>query len=102
MDRKAIVQGLYKRLKIREIATLSKCGLATVQRTKDYLQEHNIPLEEAIELTESQLQALFDQPHRKPDIFAEEDFADGQSRKTEDVIKGLLVSIQAISRTKQS
>ena len=34
MDRKAIVQGLYKKLKIREIATLSKCGLATVQRTK--------------------------------------------------------------------
>ena len=27
MDRKAIVQGLYKKLKIREIATLSKCGL---------------------------------------------------------------------------
>ena len=37
MDRKAIVQGLYKKLKIREIATLSKCGLATVQRTKDCL-----------------------------------------------------------------
>lgn len=76
MDRKAIVQGLYKKLKIREIATLSKCGLATVQRTKDYLQNHNIPLEEAIEFTESQLQALFDQPHRKPDIFVEEDFAE--------------------------
>lgn len=74
MDRKAIVQGLYKKLKIREIATLSKCGLATVQRTKDYLQD--IPIEEAIELTESQLQALFDQPHRKPDVFVEEDFAD--------------------------
>ena len=51
MDRKAIVQGLYKKLKIREIATLSKCGLATVQRTKNYLQDHNIPFEEAIELT---------------------------------------------------
>jgi transposase len=76
MDRKAIVQGLYKKLKIREIATLSKCGLATVQRTKDYLQDHNIPLEEAIELTESQLQALFDQPQRKPDVFVEDDFAD--------------------------
>lgn len=76
MDRKAIVQGLYKKLKIREIATLSKCGLATVQRTKDYLQNHNIPLEEAIEFTESQLQALFDQPHRKPDVFVEEDFAE--------------------------
>jgi transposase len=76
MDRKAIVQGLYKKLKIRKIATLSKCGLATVQRTKDYLQNHNIPLEEAIEFTESQLQALFDQPHRKPDVFVEEDFAE--------------------------
>lgn len=76
MDRKAIVQGLYKKLKIREIATLSKCGLATVQRTKNYLQDHNIPFEEAIEFTESQLQALFDQPHRKPDVFVEEDFAD--------------------------
>ena len=53
MDRKAIVQGFYKKLKIREIATLSKCGLATVQRTKNYLQDHNIPFEEAIEFTES-------------------------------------------------
>lgn len=52
MDRKAIVQGLYEKLKIREIATLSKCGFATAQRTKDYLQDHNISLEEAIELTE--------------------------------------------------
>lgn len=76
MDRKTIVQGLHKKLKIREIATLSKCGLATVQRTKDYLQDHSISIEEAIELTESQLQALFDQPHRQPDAFVEEDFAE--------------------------
>lgn len=76
MDGKAIIQRLYKKLRIREVAFHSKCGLATVQRTKDYLQEHNIPLEEAIELTESQLQVLFEQPYRKPDIFAEEDFAD--------------------------
>lgn len=76
MDRKAIIQGLFKKLTIREISSLAKCGLATVKRTKDCLEDHNISLNEAINFTDSQLEELFNQPHRKPDVFAEENFVE--------------------------
>ena len=76
MDRKAIIQGLFRKLTIREISSLAKCGLATVKRIKDLLEDHDISLTKAINLTDSQLEELFNQPHRKPDVFAEENFAE--------------------------
>lgn len=76
MDRKKIVLGLFHKQSIRQISKDAECGLATVGRTKIFLEDRGISLEQAIEMDSSELESLFEQPHRKPQAFAEEDFAD--------------------------